>query len=267
MVLNPIAHCLLPNTVYPFVIRNSSFIISSIVFTHLSCTIGATPILRGITTTIAAGKVTALIGRSGSGKSTLLRTVNGMVRPTAGTVHVFDAPLDYRALPAVRRRIGYSVQGTGLFPHLTVERNVLLPARISDIDPVSLHDRVAHLFALVNLPVSFLQKYPHELSGGEQQRVGICRALLLDPPIVLLDEPFGALDPTTRSEIHQEVLRIQHTAPRTMLLVTHDLREARRLADEVLVLDAGTVLQQGDRDDVFDNPASEQIAAYFRSAE
>ncbi len=240
---------------------------SAIAFDRVSVTIGTTSILRDVTATIAAGKVTALIGRSGSGKSTLLRTVNGMVRPTAGIVRVFDAPLDYGALPAARRRIGYSVQGTGLFPHLTVGDNALLPARIAGIDPASMTDRLASLFALVNLPLEFLAKYPHELSGGEQQRVGICRALLLDPPVVLLDEPFGALDPTTRGEIHREVLRIQERAPRTMLLVTHDLREARRLADEILVLDSGRVLQHGPRDDVFDHPASEEIAAYFRSAE
>jgi osmoprotectant transport system ATP-binding protein len=240
---------------------------SSVVFDHLTYTIGATPILRGVSATVAARKVTALIGRSGSGKSTLLRTVNGMVRPTSGTVRVFDAPLDYNALPAVRRRIGYSVQGTGLFPHLTVGANALLPARIAGIDVESKRERLTSLFALVNLPLAFLPKYPHELSGGEQQRVGICRALLLDPPIVLLDEPFGALDPSTRSEIHREVLRIQEHAPRTMLLVTHDLREALRLADRVLVLDAGVIVQHGPRDEVFEHPASDAIAAYFRSAE
>lgn len=229
--------------------------------------IGDRTILRDLSVGFAEGKVTAIIGKSGSGKSTLLKTVNGLTRPTSGELRLFDEKIDYNALAASRKKIGYVVQGIGLFPHMTVEENILLTGKIHlTKDKVSL-DRLHALMKLVNLPEPLCGKYPHELSGGEQQRVGICRALFLSPPILLMDEPFGSLDPITRFDIHQEFIKLQQTLPRTVLLVTHDLREAKKLADEVLVLDNGIVQQFGTTQDVFNHPATDVIKELLMVAE
>lgn len=229
--------------------------------------IGDRTILRALSVGFAEGKVTAIIGKSGSGKSTLLKTVNGLTRPTSGELRLFDEKIDYNALAALRKKIGYVVQGIGLFPHMTVEENILLTGKIHlTKDKVSL-DRLHALMKLVNLPEPLCVKYPHELSGGEQQRVGICRALFLSPPILLMDEPFGSLDPITRFDIHQEFIKLQQTLPRTVLLVTHDLREAKKLADEVLVLDNGIVQQFGTTQDVFNHPATDVIKELLMVAE
>ncbi len=155
----------------------------------------------------------------------------------------------------MRLRIGYMVQGTGLFPHLTIADNISIVARISPI-PINSAQRVNELMALVGLPDSFQRKYPFELSGGEQQRVGICRALFLNPSILLMDEPFGALDPITRQEIQSEILKLQQLQPRTILLVTHDMREAKILADYILVIDKGEVQQFDIKEEVLQNPAN-----------
>ncbi|MBI3014701.1 MAG: ATP-binding cassette domain-containing protein, partial [Candidatus Tectomicrobia bacterium] len=179
---------------------------------------------------------TAVVGPSGSGKSTLLQLINGLIRPTRGKVSVFGNPIDYERLPQLRLRIGYAVQGTGLFPHLTVWENITLLARLARWEPERVRARGQDLMRLVDLPLSFERRYPYELSGGQQQRVGLCRAMILNPKIFLLDEPFGALDPMTRNEIHQEFLHLQKLEARTMILVTHDLREAPMALAAVFLL-------------------------------
>lgn len=199
---------------------------------------------------------TAVVGPSGSGKSTLLRLINGLERPTTGRVLVFDRPIDYDRLPELRRGIGYAVQGTGLFPHMTAWENITLLGRIAGISREAVHARANELMALVDLSETLSGRYPHELSGGQQQRVGLCRAMMLDPRIFLLDEPFGALDSITRGDIHREFLKLQRSAPRTIVLVTHDLREAFTLADRIVVLDDGGIVQEGSRRDLLDSPAT-----------
>src|SRR5260370_18869611 len=169
------------------------------------------------------GVTRAVVGPSGSGKSTLLQLINGLVRPSSGTVQVYGKPIDYDRLPELRRQIGYAVQGTGLFPHLTAFRNITLLARLVGWKPERIHSRARGLMERVGLPWTFATRYPHQLSGGEQQRVGLCRALMLQPPLFLLDEPFGALDPVTRNEFQQEVLRLQQSKPPPIVRVTHDL--------------------------------------------
>jgi osmoprotectant transport system ATP-binding protein len=221
--------------------------------------------LREVDVAFGDRVTTAVVGPSGSGKSTLLQLINGLVRPSGGAVQVFGKPIDYDRLPDLRRQIGYAVQGTGLFPHLTVERNITLLARLSGWDADRCRRRAQELMALVSLPWSHAARYPHELSGGQQQRVGLCRAMMLNPPLLLLDEPFGALDPITRQEIHQEFLRLQAAEPRTMVLVTHDLREALKLAQQLLVLDQGQVAQHGRCDEVVNAPAGEFVRKFFRS--
>ncbi len=215
--------------------------------------------------TFADGVTTAVVGSSGSGKSTLLQLINGLVRPSTGTVHVFGKPIDYGRLPELRRQIGYAVQGTGLFPHLTVERNITLLARLVGWGTGRIQERARELLRLVDLPWEYTARYPHELSGGQQQRVGLCRALMLNPPLLLLDEPFGALDPLTRQEIHQEFLRLQASEPRTMVLVTHDLSEALKLAQRLVVLEAGRVVQHGSCEEIVTAPANDFVRAFFRS--
>jgi osmoprotectant transport system ATP-binding protein len=208
---------------------------------------------------------TAVVGPSGSGKSTLLQLSNGLVRPDRGKVFVFGKAIDYDRLPELRRQIGYAVQGTGLFPHLTVEGNVTLLARLAGWDRERTRARAEELMRLVGLPPSYARRYPHQLSGGQQQRVGLCRAMMLNPRVFLLDEPFGALDPVTRGEIHREFLRLQESEARTVVLVTHDLREARKLAQRLVVLERGRLAQHGTCAEVLGKPADAFVQTFFQS--
>lgn len=190
-------------------------------------------IFDNLNLSIEEKKITAILGKSGSGKSTLLQMVNGLVRPDRGEVVVFGEAINYGDLERLRLKIGYAIQGAGLFPHLTVAKNILLPGIISKQPKSFLHKRLSELLERVNLPAEIQRKYPYELSGGEQQRVGLCRAVLLNPPLVLLDEAFSALDDDTKNEIHAQLLAIQKAEPRTIVLVTHNKTEAEKLADHI----------------------------------
>jgi len=196
------------------------------------------------------------VGPSGSGKSTLLQLINGLVRPNQGKISVFGKAIDYAHLPELRLKIGYAVQGTGLFPHMTAMENICLLGRIKKWPSRRITARVEELMALVGLEEDLGSRYPHELSGGQQQRVGLCRAMMLEPELFLLDEPFGALDPITRHEIHDEFLTLQKSERRTMVLVTHDIREALKLAQRIVILDGGRLVQEGPCQDVVKNPAN-----------
>jgi osmoprotectant transport system ATP-binding protein len=197
---------------------------------------GAHRALDDVSVTFRKGNITAIVGRSGSGKSTLLKTINGLVKPTAGRVTVSG------------KSSGYVVQGNGLFPHLTIRQNISLPGKIAGKkeDPA----RVDELLTFTDLPLSYLDKYPSELSGGEQQRVALCRALYLNPPLLLLDEPFGSLDTYTRRDLQEKLLDIRKVFNLTVVLVTHDIAEAIRLSDDILVLDHGRVQQFGPAKDI-----------------
>ena len=238
---------------------------SQITLENISKFYGDQQALLDIELTFTDDVTTAVVGPSGSGKSTLLQMINGLVRPNHGTVAVFGKPIDYQRLPELRLRIGYAVQGTGLFPHLTVEANITLLARLIKWDAERIKARTEELMELVNLPLSYVQRYPHELSGGEQQRVGLCRAMILNPQVFLLDEPFGALDPITRNEIQREFLHLQRSEARTIILVTHDLREALKLAQRLVFLDQGRLVQHGTCAEILENPANEFIRSFFQS--
>lgn len=238
---------------------------SQIILRGVSKSYGKETALRDVNVEFADGVTTAVVGPSGSGKSTLLQLINGLVRPSRGSVHVFDRPIDYGQLPELRRQIGYAVQGTGLFPHMTVERNITLLARLVGWGTDRIRGRAQELMNLVGLSWEYAVRYPHELSGGQQQRVGLCRAMMLNPPIFLLDEPFGALDPVTRQEIHQEFLRLQASEPRTMVLVTHDLREAIKLAQRLMVLERGRIVQHGPCQEIVNAPTDIFVRTFFRS--
>ncbi|MBA2355713.1 MAG: ATP-binding cassette domain-containing protein [Acidobacteria bacterium] len=209
---------------------------TDVAFTHPN----GTRVLDGFSLSVEAGEVVALLGRSGSGKSTLLRLVNRMLLPASGAVRVDGR--DTREWPpiALRRRIGYVLQEGGLFPHLSVADNVATVPRLEGWATERIAARVSELLDLVGLPpATYGTRWPDELSGGQRQRVGVARALAADPPILLMDEPFGALDPITRAELQDECRRIQQRLHKTILLVTHDVDEALLLSDRICVLDQG----------------------------
>ena len=235
---------------------------SSIAFDNVSKSYREKIALKNITLTFQPNKTTAVIGPSGSGKSTLIQLINGLLRPDNGQVSVFDKKINYDNLSELRRRMGYAVQGTGLFPHLTVKKNITLLAVLENWENDRISKRAEELVNLVNLPADYFNKYPYQLSGGEQQRVGLCRAMMLNPKIFLLDEAFGALDPITRSEIHAEFIKLQKLEARTIILVTHDLREAFKLADQVVILNEGQVEQIGTRKEILETPASKFVKKF-----
>jgi osmoprotectant transport system ATP-binding protein len=206
----------------------------------------ARPILDRLTLSVAEGEVLALIGRSGSGKTTALRLVNALIRPTAGAVRVAGrATTDWDPI-ALRRRTGYVIQEIGLMPHLTVAANAGIVAELEGWDATRRAARVTELLDLVGLPTAqYGARYPHELSGGQRQRVGVARALAVDPPLMLLDEPFGALDPITRRELQDGFRALQRQLRKTAIFVTHDLREAARVADRWALLADGRLLAAG----------------------
>lgn len=198
-------------------------------------------VLDDISLEFIPGWVTAVVGASGCGKSTMLKLCNGLLRPDSGEVHAFGEVLDYQRLAPVRQRMGYAVQGTGLFPHLTAGDNTSIGAQVSGWSEQEIAARQHELLQLMHLDEALLQRYPHELSGGQQQRVGLCRAMMLRPQILLLDEPFAAIDPITRFDIHQQLQQLLAAEAVTVVLVTHDMREAMLLAQQIVVMDRGRV--------------------------
>ncbi len=210
---------------------------------------------------VAPGETVALIGESGSGKSTLLRLVLGLAVPDAGEVRFAGA----RVRPeddALRRRIGYVIQGGALFPHLTAAENATLVARHLRWEPARVARRLRELEGLVQLPASALARYPRELSGGQAQRVARVRALFLDPEVLLLDEPLGALDPLTRASLQEDLRRVFADLGKTVVLVTHDLAEAAFLARRLVLLRDGAIVQAGSLDDLARRPAEPVVARF-----
>jgi osmoprotectant transport system ATP-binding protein len=219
-----------------------------IVFDGVQFRRGERQVLRGLTLEIHRGETVALVGRSGAGKSTVLKLINRMLEPADGRVLVDGRDTRLWHPIALRRQTGYVLQDVGLFPHMTVARNVGLVPALADWPQPRIDERTSDLLDLVGLPPrEFAARWPDELSGGQRQRVGVARALAADPPVVLMDEPFGSLDPITRAELHREFGRIQRQVRKTIVLVTHDMREAFALADRIGVLDAGVLVEYGPR--------------------
>jgi osmoprotectant transport system ATP-binding protein len=218
-----------------------------------------TRVLDGITLTLPASETTAVVGASGSGKTTLLQLVNAVVVPDAGTVRVFGSPVPLEDLVSFRRSIGYSVQGAGLFPHMRNRDNVTLLAQLERWDAQRIETRFQTLLEQMGLNPDVAGRYPGELSGGQQQRVGLCRALMLEPRLLLLDEPFSAVDPITRVGIYERFEEVRQHERVSTLLVTHDMREAVRLAGYLVILHAGKVLQAGPTRQILDAPADDYV--------
>ena len=219
-------------------------------FQNISLQRGDFSLFDGLELTLPAGVTTAILGESGAGKSSLLELINGLLTPTRGTVLVFGEPVATQNPVVLRRRIGYAVQGTGLFPHLTTAANIGLVASLEGWPPAKIGVRIGELMELMALPIELKDRYPHELSGGQQQRAGICRAMMLQPPILLLDEPFSGIDPVNRRDIHRRLSAMTTAHGTTVVLVTHDSREAIKLAANLVVLKTGRLIAAGARDSV-----------------
>ncbi|MBS1699303.1 MAG: ATP-binding cassette domain-containing protein [Actinobacteria bacterium] len=213
---------------------------------------------------IPARQTTVLVGSSGSGKTTLLRMINRMVEPTSGTVEIDgESVLDGDPV-ALRRRIGYVMQNSGLLPHFTVIDNVATVLRLNGVSRREAHARARELLDTVGLDQAFADRYPSQLSGGQQQRVGVARGLAADPNILLMDEPFGAVDPIVRTELQRELLRLQRELGKTVVFVTHDIDEALLLGDRIVILDkAARIVQQGTPDEILSAPADDFVAAFI----
>jgi osmoprotectant transport system ATP-binding protein len=221
--------------------------------------------LDGITLEFARGSITGVIGSSGSGKSTLLRLLIGLERPDRGKVFVEGQPLQNLDVLALRRRIGYVIQDGGLFPHLSARQNLALMPKYLGWPPARIDERVEALAILTHLPLDALVRYPLELSGGQRQRVALMRALMLDPPALLLDEPLSALDPIVRHELQDELAAIFAALDKTVIIVTHDLPEAAFLAARLVLIHEGRVQQIGDLETLRAQPANALVTRFLNA--
>ena len=222
---------------------------------------GATAVVDGVSMQIPRNSLTVIVGTSGSGKSTLLRMVNRLVEPTSGCVLLDGRDTRAEAPHLLRRRIGYAIQGHGLFPHRTVAENIATVPRLMGWDAARIEARVTELLEAFALdPAIFAGQFPHQLSGGQQQRVGVARALAAEPQLLLMDEPFGALDPIIRAKAQDDLLDIRRRFGTTIVLVTHDMDEAFRLGDHVAVMSCGRMLQYGPPAELLTRPADPLVS-------
>ncbi|EGT5762937.1 ABC transporter ATP-binding protein [Cronobacter sakazakii] len=224
--------------------------------------------VKDLSLTFAEGAFSVLIGTSGSGKSTTLKMINRLVEHDAGEIRFAGEEIRQFSPEALRRRMGYAIQSVGLFPHWTVAQNVATVPQLLKWPKARIQARVDELLALLGLaPDAFRDRYPHQLSGGQQQRVGVARALAADPEVLLMDEPFGALDPVTRSALQQEMRRIHQLLGRTIVLVTHDIDEALGLAEHLVLMDNGEVVQQGTPLALLTAPRNDFVRDFFGRSE
>jgi osmoprotectant transport system ATP-binding protein len=236
-----------------------------IVFHKAGKNFGSVVALQPTDLTIAANRTTVLLGLSGSGKSTILRLISGLLEPTTGWIEIDGERLTPAGLPELRQRMGYVIQSGDLFPHLTVRRNILLVAQELQLGTDEMTARIKELCALTRLPGSLLDRYPVELSGGEQRRVSLIRALMLKPGLLLLDEPMGALDRVVRAGLLADLKSLFERLNTTVILVTHDLVEAARLGDWVVLLNAGRIVQQGPYAEFSSCPAEPFVDEFFHA--
>lgn len=229
---------------------------------NVTKTYGVVAAVDGVSFDADDGELVALLGESGCGKTTTLKMINRLIEPTSGRIDLNGEDISAADPVALRRTIGYAFQGVGLFPHMTVSENVAITPRLLGWEPGRTDARIQELLELVNLtPQEFQDRFPSELSGGQQQRVGFARALAAGPSIMLLDEPFGALDPMTRDQLQDDFLKIQKSLSLTTVLVTHDMTEALLLADKIIVMRQGAIVQEGTPTDLLASPADAYVTA------
>lgn len=232
-------------------------------FEHVTKKFKEHDVLADLSFEVEDGAFVAIIGASGCGKTTTLKMINRLISPTAGKIRIDGEDIAKKDVIALRRGMGYVIQQTGLFPHLSVRSNIEMIPRVQKEDPKKTAARTAALMEMVGLaPGRFLDRYPTELSGGQQQRVGVARAFATDPKIVLMDEPFSALDPITREGLQDELLNLQAKLKKTIVFVTHDMDEAVKLADRILIMDAGRIVQYDTPENILKNPANDFVARF-----
>ncbi len=220
-------------------------------------------VLNQITFTINSGSLVAIIGESGCGKTTLLKMINRLIKPTSGTISIDGKSIGSIDEVALRRKIGYVIQQTGLFPHMTVKENIELIPKLEKMPPKDVEDNTKKLMQMVGLDCDeFLNRYPTELSGGQQQRIGVARAFATDPDIILMDEPFSALDPITRSDLQDELVQLQAKLKKTIVFVTHDMDEAIKIADMICIMKDGDILQYDTPEHILNNPMDEFVSNF-----
>lgn len=220
-------------------------------------------VLTDINLHIEKGQLVAIIGESGCGKTTMLKMINRLVKPTSGTIFMKGKDIQTVDEVTLRRNIGYVIQQTGLFPHMTVRENIQLIPRLQKLGEEELAAKTSHLMQMVGLDCNeFLNRYPTELSGGQQQRVGVARAFATDPDVILMDEPFSALDPITRSDLQDELVSLQSKLKKTIVFVTHDMDEAIKIADKICIMCNGRILQYDTPENILKNPADEFVSSF-----
>ncbi|MGG7211656.1 ABC transporter ATP-binding protein [Clostridium baratii] len=234
---------------------------------NVSKKLGNRTILDNISLTIESGSLVVLIGSSGCGKTTTLKLINKLITPTSGEIFIDDKPLSKENTINLRRKIGYVIQNTGLFPHLTIKENIELIPRLKKEKSIKdIEKTTIDLLNMVGLnPETYLNKYPSELSGGQQQRVGVTRAFATDAEIILMDEPFSALDPITRTSLQEELFSLQEELKKTIIFVTHDMDEALKIADKICIMKDGKVAQYDTPENILRNPANDFVRDFIGS--
>ncbi|MEC0353085.1 choline ABC transporter ATP-binding protein OpuBA [Bacillus subtilis] len=224
---------------------------------------GGKKAVNNVNLKIAKGEFICFIGPSGCGKTTTMKMINRLIGPSAGKIFIDGENIMDQDPVELRRKIGYVIQQIGLFPHMTIQQNISLVPKLLKWPEQQRKERARELLKLVDMGPEYLDRYPHELSGGQQQRIGVLRALAAEPPLILMDEPFGALDPITRDSLQEEFKKLQKTLHKTIIFVTHDMDEAIKLADRIVILKAGEIVQVGTPDDILRNPADEFVEEFI----
>lgn len=224
---------------------------------------GGKKAVKNISLDIKKGEFICFIGPSGCGKTTTMKMINRLIEPTEGKILINGENIMDKDPVELRRQIGYVIQQIGLFPHMTILENITLVPKLLKWNEQKKKERALELLQLVDMGPEYLERYPYELSGGQQQRIGVLRALASNPPLILMDEPFGALDPITRDALQEEFKNLQRTLDKTIVFVTHDMDEAIKLADRIVILKAGEIVQVGTPDEILRNPANEFVEEFI----
>lgn len=224
---------------------------------------GGKKAVNNVSLDIKKGEFICIIGPSGCGKTTTMKMINRLIEPSNGKIYINNEDLLTQDAVKLRRKIGYVIQQIGLFPHMTIEENITLVPRLLKWTSDKKSKRAEELLSLVDMPKDYLNRYPNELSGGQQQRIGVLRALAANPPLILMDEPFGALDPITRDSLQEEFKRLQRSLDKTIVFVTHDMDEAIKLADRIVIMKDGEVVQFDSPEEILRNPANEFVEDFI----